>query len=195
MMPGVPHLWLSLGLLSGATMLDGHFADYQWRVDPRASYGAEAAAGIGRFAVGLRGLQAQTRQAIGLPDPASTAEVRATTVELTGRARLASVAGFGLAATASGGRMHLGWHPDHVDAVVSGTPVSVDLVPVDSWIGGGGLEVSRRLPGPWRAGLAVDRRFFSMDTAHRSGSSVVTGPETFGDWNARVELSWLALGS
>ena len=191
----MPHVTLALGLLSGATFLDGRFADYQWNVDPRASLGVSAVAEAGRFSAGLRVTQSRTTQTIGIPDPGSSAAVHATSFELVGGARVARLAGFALAATASGGRIHLGWSPDHVDATVGGTPVSVDFTSVDRWIGGGGLAVTRRLPGPWRAGLVVDRRFFTMDTAHRSGNSIVTGPRAFGDWNARVELSWLLLGA
>ena len=117
-----------------------------------------------------------------------------TGVLLVAHGTVVTLAGFDLAARASGGWLHLGWTPDHVEGSVGGTPVSADLVPVDTWTGGGGLAVSRRLSGPWRAGLGLDRRFFSIRTAHRSGSSIVTGAQSFGDWNARVEVQWLVLG-
>lgn len=195
MIPGLPHVTLALGLLSGTTLLDGRFADYRWNVDPRAAFGVSAVASAGRFTAGVRALQSRTTQTIDVPDPGSTVAVHATSVELTGGVRLARLAGFELAATASGGRMHLGWSPAHLDGSVGGTPVSVDFAPVNAWIGGGGVAIARRLPGPWRAGLAVDRRFFSMDTAHAKGGTIVTGAQTFGDWNARVELAWLCFGA
>lgn len=186
--------WLAVGLLGGASLPDSRFADYQWKVDPRAAWGVETFAGRGRFAAGLRVARSRTTQTIGIPDPSSAATVNATSAELVARGTFVSLAGFELAATASGGRLHLGWDPDHVEGTVAGTPVSADLAPVDTWIGGGGVALTRRLPGPWRAGLSLDRRFFSMETAHRIGGAIVTGTQTFGDWNARVELSWLALG-
>jgi len=193
--PGVPHVTLALGLLSGTTLLDGRFADYRWNVDPRASFGISATASAGRFHAGVRAVESRTTQTIDVPDPGATSAVRATSVELTAGLRVARLAGFELAATASGGRLRLGWSPDHVDGTVGGTPISIDFAPVDAWIGGGGLAVAHRLPGAWRAGLAVDRCFFSMDTAHAKGGTIVTGPQTFGDWNARVELSWLFFGA
>lgn len=193
MSAGAP-IWLAVGLLGGLSLPDARFSDYRWNVDPRAAWGVETLTGAGRFAAGLRVSSSRTTQTIGIPDPASTAAVRSTAVELVAHGTVVSLAGFDLAATASGGRLHLGWDPDHVEGSVGGTPVSADLAPVDTWTAGGGLAVTRRLPGPWRAGLGLDRRFYSMETAHRSGASIVTGTQTFGDWNARVELQWLALG-
>jgi hypothetical protein len=35
----------------------------------------------------------------------------------------------------------------------------------------------------------VDYSAFSLDTAHRSGAGVVDGRESFGNWNARLELA------
>lgn len=187
-------LWLAVGLLGGLSLPDSRFADYRWNVDPRAAWGVEAMAGRGRLAAGLRVAGSRTTQTIGIPDPASMAAVRSTSVELVARGTVASLAGFDLAATATGGRLHLGWAPDHVEGAVGGTPVSADLAPVDTWMAGGGLAVTRRLPGPWRAGLELDRRFFSIQTAHRSGSSIATGSQSFGDWNARIAVQWLVLG-
>ena len=46
--------WLTVGALSGATRFDPHLADYQWRIDPRAAWGAQAIAGAGRVGAGLR---------------------------------------------------------------------------------------------------------------------------------------------
>ena len=193
-MIGAAPIWLAVGLLGGLALPDSRFADYRWNVDPRAAWGVEMLAGRGRLAAGLRVAGSRTTQTIGLPDPASTAAVRSTSFELVARGTIVSLAGFDLATTAGGGRLHMGWAPDHVEATVGGTPVSVDLAPVDTWMAGGGFALTRDLPGPWRAGLGLERRFFSMETAHRSGSSIVTGTQTFGDWNARVELQWLALG-
>ncbi len=193
-MTPVPSLWLALGIVGGSTFLDSRFADYQWNVTPRPALGVQATAGAGRFAAGLRVLQSRSAQTIGIPDPASTASVHATSLELVGQGRLARFAGIELHATASGGRVHLGYHPDRVEATVGGTPVTVDFTPIDTWIGGGGLAATRALPGPWRAGLSIDRRWFSIDTAHRSGTTITTQGETFGDWNARLELSRLVFG-
>lgn len=191
-----PHLiWLSLGLIGGTTLLDSRYADYQWNVDPHATLGAVARIGRGRLATGLRLTQSRSTQAVGVPDPGSAVGVRTTRLEWLGEARLARVAGFDLHAALTAGRVHLGYHPDRVDFTAGGTPVTAEFAPIDAWIGGGGLGVRRRLAGPWQAGVSVDRSIFSMDTAHRSGASIVTERQSFGDWNARLELSWRLLGS
>jgi hypothetical protein len=66
----------------------------------------------------------------------------------------------------------------------------VELTPVDAWIGGAGLGVRRPLMGPWVGSVGLERRIFSMDTAHRNGGAVVLERERFSDWNARFELAW-----
>jgi hypothetical protein len=40
------------------------------------------------------------------------------------------------------------------------------------------------------AGLAVEREVFALDAAHRNGNTVTAGREAFGNWSARLELSW-----
>jgi hypothetical protein len=42
--------------------------------------------------------------------------------------------------------------------------------------------------GGWTVGMETERRVFALDTAHRSGASVVYGRETLGDWHMRFEL-------
>lgn len=180
---------LSLGLLTGATLWDARLDDFQWDVTPRAAFGVQAGAGLGRFAAGLRVWQSATTQRIGDPGTPSPT-VRATSVELTGRSRIAGFLGTHLLATASAGRLHLGYDPDHVTLDSPGGPIDVALAPVSTWCAGGGIAVERRLQGPWLASLTVDRQMFSLDTAHRNGSSVEYRRESFGDWNARFGIEW-----
>lgn len=185
-----PAWWLSAGLLGGSAQLDGRLADYQWDVLPRVGWGAEALAGTGRFATGVRLWATRTTQRIGVagePDPT----VRATSIEVVGRGRVASIAGLEVSVNASAGRLHLGYDPDRVTIATSGPPVEVRFDPVDEWIGGGGLGLRRSLGRDWSASLEVDRRVFGLRTAHRNGDEIEVTRETFGDWNARLGLAWL----
>jgi hypothetical protein len=183
--------WLSLGALSGSTSWDGTLANYQWDVRPQAAWGIVARAGRGRWSASARLWTTSTTQGLGAPGLPVTPHVRATSWELTGEARVLDVAGLPLLATASGGRLHLGYDPEHVSVDPgTGTPIDIDFRPIDEWTGGFGLATRHALRGPWMAGLAVEREVFALDAAHRNGDTVTAGREAFGNWSARLELSW-----
>lgn len=188
--PGVAAPWLSLGVLSGSTGFGSRLADYQWDVSPRAAWGAQVLAGAGRFGAGARVWRAASEQQVG---GAATprAAVGVTSLELIGRARLASVFGADLAVTGSAGWARLAWDPDRVTFATGGAPVVAELDPVNTWIAGGGVALRRPIAGPWCAGLEIEGRVFPVETAHRSADTIVTGRETFGDWSARLELARL----
>lgn len=186
----MPAIAFSLGLLGGTTLWDSKLDDYQWDVAPRAAFGAVARVSAGRFGAGLRVWQSATTQRLGDPGTPSP-QVRATSVELIGQGRIASVLGARVLATASAGRIHLGYEPDHVTLDSPGGPIAVELAPVATWSAGGGLAVERALAGPWLASLSVDRQMFAFETAHRNGNAIETRRESFGDWNARLGVEWL----
>jgi len=181
--------WYSLGLLTGSIRLDPALANYQWDVTPRFAWGGQAMAGQGRWALGARMLETQTTQTANVGGTSGGPEVRATSWELVGNARLARSFGVELLALASGGLLHLGYHPDQMTIDVSGTPVVVAFRPIDEWIGGAGLGARRELLGAWRAGAELEWRRFSMDTAHRNGSVIETQRQSFDDWSVRLELA------
>jgi len=180
--------WLSLGVLGGSTQPPAGMADYQWDIRPQAAWGAQALAGAGPWAGGLRLWSTATTQDVGLAEPAA---VHRTSLEVVGRRRLASWWGVDVAAMAGVGMQRLSWDPDRVTVSTPGGPIDVDLTPVHEWIGGGGLALRRPLGAGWAAGLEVDHRFFALDAAHREGASVVESRESFGEWSARLELAWL----
>jgi hypothetical protein len=181
---------LGVTLLAGSTLLDPGFADVRWDVRPRAAWGAELAASLGAWGVGVRGWRAGTTQAIEQPG-AESAEVAITTLELVGRRRVAAVLGADVFATATAGSLWLGWQPDQVTITpAGGSPILVDFEPIREWTYGAGLELARPLAGPWSARLAVDLQTFRLDTTHREGNEVVTRRESFGDWSARLGLGW-----
>jgi len=187
--------WFSLGILGGSTRPDPKLANYQWDAGPRAAWGSQALAGMARFAAGLRVWRAETRQKIDVPDAPTSTTVRMTSLELVGRGPLATALGTRVSAVGSVGRLHLGYHPDRVTVQPSGSgsPIVVDLAPVDEWIAGGGVALQRPLSGPWTASLEVDHRVFGLDTAHRNGDVIEYRRESFRDWSARLELAWLYL--
>ena len=186
--------WVSIGILGGSTRLHHGLADYQWDMTPRVDWGAQTLVGSGRFAAGLRLWRTQTTQQIDPADPTAAARVGATSTELVGHGRLATTLGCDVVAVASAGLLHLGYHPDRVTITPTGGggPIAVDLLPVNEWIGGAGLALRRPLRGPWAAGVELDHRLFALDTAHRNGSVIEYGRQTFGDWSARLELAWVS---
>lgn len=183
--PGVGRVTVA-GLVGSAQPVSA-LADYQWDVRPRIAWGARVTAGLGRFDAGLRWWSSGTAQALGLPGTPGV-QVHANSLELVARTRLAGVRGLSLLAMASGGRLGLGFDPDHVTVDAGGTPVEVDLAPVHEWVGGAGLALEGSLAGGWGFGLEGERRVWALDTAHRDGSGVTYARDTFGDWSARLAL-------
>jgi hypothetical protein len=164
-------------------------ADYQWDTTPAFGWGVRGLAGRGRFAAGLELWRVGTTQSIGDLGPAP--RVSATSLELVGEARIVERWGVHLVASGHGGRLRIGYDPDRVVIQPPGpvSPIEVALEPVDAWIGGAGVTVRRAVTSEWRVGIGVDARVFAIETAHRSGASVVIGRESFGDWSARCEIA------
>lgn len=180
--------WWSMGVLSGTAKPDGALADYQWDTTPGIAWGAQALAGTGPWTTGVRFWSARTVQTIGLDAP--TANVNRTSWEAIGQARLATWWGNELSLGGSAGRMHLSYRPDRVSIDVgTGTPVDVELRPIDTWVLGGGAALRRTWNTRWTLGLEVDRRAFSLETAHRNGATIEMARESFDDWSAQVEFA------
>jgi hypothetical protein len=184
--------WISLGVLSGSTRIDPRLSDYSWDTRPRAAWGALATAGRGPLELGARAWRSSTRQAMALPGLPASPTVRSTTLELLARARVATLLGTRVSVDASVGTLRIDYRPGHLSVPQgAGAPLEVDLAPIGTTVAGGGLSLRRVLPGSWALGLAMDRRYFGLDTAHRRGAEIVYGRETFGDWSARLEFARL----
>ncbi|MGH7741190.1 MAG: hypothetical protein ACRENS_04135 [Candidatus Eiseniibacteriota bacterium] len=187
-----PRRWLSVAALLGSTQPDAKLADYQWKTSPSTGWGAQVMAGRGRGSAGVRFWSSDTRQSIDVPGASvQSAMVNEMTYEAVLAARVCTVAGFQLQPALSGGRLHLAYHPDQV-AIPTGGPsgaTMVQLGPIDEWQWGGGLALARRFAGEWSAGLGMDVRFYSLDTAHRNGSVIETGREGFEDWSLRFMVT------
>jgi hypothetical protein len=185
-------LRLTLGADAGATRYDSKLADYQWDVGARPAWGVETLAGLGPLALGARVSGNNTTQQLGLPgipDPV----VSATRYGAVARVRLVSLLGTDLALSGNAGRQHLAYHPSQITLSPGGgsPPLTVDLRPLDGWIGGGGVALRRALIGPWSLNFAAEHDWFALDTAHSAGGTIVTGRETFGMWDLHAGLSWL----
>jgi hypothetical protein len=115
--------------------------------------------------------------------------VRSTSLSLLARGALASVLGSQLFVNVSAGRMHMGYHPDQVSIPTGGTPIVVDLAPLDQWIAGGGLGMERIVARHWAVSLEADDEVFALDTAHRNGAAIQNTRTSFGEWTARFELA------
>ena len=183
----------SLSALGGATQLDPHLADYRWNADPRMCFGAQATAEAGRWMVGVRGLRTQTTQSSGIPGEGSAPNVRLTSFEAVGGVRVTSFVGIELHAVASAGRAHLGYDPDHMafTPLSGGSDIVVEFAPIDTWTAAGGVWLRRPVAVGLAVGLQLDRSYFALDTAHRSGDGIEEQRETFGNWGARFEVSWV----
>ena len=188
---GAEERWIEVRAMTGWFKSDNALADYQWDVRPQPGWGVEAMAGLGRYGLGLRLMETGTTQTLGSAASVPEASVGSRTLELVGRGDLLSFGAQKVFATASAGRLHLDYEPDHVDIDTGGSsPVRVELAPVNEWMWGGGLGVERTLGHAFVGGLEFSYRAFSLETAHRSGDTIVVGREAFGEWNARLSVGW-----
>lgn len=182
--------WAEIGAHAGAAAPDRSLADYQWDVAPRAAWGAQAMAGIGKGAVGLRWSRSGTTQALGEGASVPSAEVSLEALEVVARMSLVRAATLGVYATGTAGRLRLGYDPDRVTIDAGSGPVEVALAPVSTFAWGGGLGIEHPLGPKWTGALEVTRRQWSLETAHRNGAAIEYGRQGFGEWNARFVLGW-----
>jgi hypothetical protein len=183
--------WFGVSVLSGWFKADNALADYEWDTRPKPGWGIETAAGAGRYGLGLRLTQSATTQAMGSVASVSEATVTSRTLELVGRGNLVSFGAQQVFATASAGQLRISYDPDHVDIDTGGaSPARVELAPVNTWTWGGGLGLERPLGKSLVGGVECSYRAFSLETAHRSGSTIVVGRDSFGEWNARLAIGW-----
>ena len=181
---------LALTLLGGVAKPDAALADYQWDTRPKATGGAQAMVTLGSWGAGLRWMQSKTSQDLGSTASTPEASVRTRALEVVTRRNLLVFGGQALFAGVAIGRMRLSYQPDHVTMDAGGTPVDVQLAPIDTWSWGGDLGAERALGSTLVGGLEVGYRAFSLDAAHQSGGQVVVERHTFAEWSTRFTLGW-----
>lgn len=181
---------LALTLLGGVAKPDAALADYQWDTRPQATGGAQAMVAAGAWGAGLRWTQSSTTQDLGATASTPQASVRTRALELVTRRSLLAFGGQSLFLDAAVGRTRLSYKPDHVTMDAGGTPVAVELAPIDTWSWGGDLGAERALGSTLVGGLELGWRAFSLAAAHQSGGQVVVERRTFAEWSTRFTLGW-----
>lgn len=187
---------LTFAATGGLSRADASRARYRWDERAHAAYGASASLARGRFAAGARFERTGATQALelGAAAPAEAA-IAATSLEALARVRVARVGGASLALTGAAGRTWFAWTPEHVDVNTGVGVTTVRFAPVATPSAAAGAVCALEV-GRWQLGVAAERRFVTLDTAHRAGEQVVYAKETFGDWNARLEVArTFALGA
>lgn len=163
---------------TGFRVLDAHLSDFRWDVGARPFAGADLTLRNERWSLSVGASRSATEQATGLGD------VTATTVTLfeagiTLRATVLRHGPVRLELGAGGGRLRSSWAPEVLRTDVDGVPIDVRFDPVGTWTRSLDARVSVRLRPALMLGLSAVARRFELDTAHRSGSTIVESEESF----------------
>jgi hypothetical protein len=194
---GVPATPLEAGprfgvaVQGGVVGLDEDLDHYAWDVGPRPALGLVARVASGPWGAGLRLREWTTEQSTG-SGADSDVRVQGIAVEATGRFQATAVAGARILASGGAGRLFVGYEPDHItlNLAPGAAPVTVAFAPIETWLFSLGVGVERPLGDHIVLGAELERDFFSLDTAHRSGSVIVNERESFGATNLRLTLAW-----
>jgi len=184
-----PASWrISIAPTVGALLFDSHLADYRWDTSLSVQPGLRIGVHHARYSAALRTSWAATEQSTGLLDEATVPRVHMTQLDLALEGRIATLGSVELWGSAHGGRMFLGYEPDHMTVDAGGSPVTVSFDPIDEWCYGGGIAFRRDLARHLALGLQLDGTGFQLDTAHRNGSEIVASREGFVNWSLSVAL-------
>ena len=113
-------------------------------------------------------------------------------IEWVGQGRIVSYRGVQLWGVLHGGRLFLGYDPDHLTFDPgAGAPITVAFDSISEWDYGFGIEIRGSLTAQLALALQAEHSSFSLDTAHRSGDEIVDARERFDQWSLRVQAAWL----
>jgi len=184
-----PASWrISIAPTVGALLFDSHLADYRWDTSLSVQPGLRIGVHHARYSAALRTSWAATEQSTGLLDEATVPRVHMTQLDLALEGRIATLGSVELWGSAHGGRMFLGYEPDHMTVDAGGSPVAVSFDPIDEWCYGAGIAFRRDLARHLALGLQLDGTGFQLDTAHRNGSEIVASREGFVNWSIALAL-------
>jgi len=184
-----PASWrISIAPTVGALLFDSHLADYRWDTSLSVQPGLRIGVHHARYSAALRTSWAATEQSTGLLDEATVPRVHMTQLDLALEGRIATLGSVEMWGSAHGGRMFLGYEPDHMTVDAGGSPVTVSFDPIDEWCYGAGIAFRRDLARHLALGLQLDGTGFQLDTAHRNGSEIVASREGFVNWSLSVAL-------
>jgi hypothetical protein len=176
-----------MALHGGAVLPDRDLGGFGWETATEPTLGLEATWGRGGWETGLRswGWSGTQRTA----SDAVAARVAGLAV-LAGR-RLAGGDGGGLWLTGNLGGVRLSYHPETLRLDFPGfDPVSVSLKTVHDWTVGAALGLRRELGRGFGVGGEIEHQVFFLTTAHRAGEDVVEERRSFGQWGARLRVSY-----
>ena len=179
---------ISIAPTVGALLFDSHLADYRWDTSLSVQPGLRIGVHHARYSAALRTSWAATEQSTGLLDEATVPRVHMTQLDLALEGRITTLRSVELWGSAHGGRMFLGYEPDHMTVDAGGSPVTVSFDPIDEWCYGAGIAFRRDLARHLALGLQLDGTGFQLDTAHRSGSEIVESREGFVNWSIALAL-------
>jgi hypothetical protein len=190
---GASPTWrLAVGPMIGGLAFDPTLDNYRWDVGPALQTGAQATLYHRRFATGARVWFAGTTQASGIPGETTAPHVSLTAIEWIGQGRIVSYRGVELWGAVHGGRLFLGYDPDHMTFDPgAGEPITVAFDSISEWDYGFGTEIRGALTTQLALALQADHTSFSLDTAHRSGDEIVASRERFDQWSLRLQVAWL----
>jgi hypothetical protein len=174
----------------GALVFDADLANYRWDTGVAWQPGLRAALHRSSFAAGVHAAWSATSQATGIPGESTVPDVHLTEVELVLEAQVARVRGVELWASGHGGRLYLGYDPDHLTVDMGGLsePITVDYEPITEWCYGFGIEFRYAVARQLALGLQLEQTGFQLDTAHRSGNEIVESRERFMNWSLSLAV-------
>jgi hypothetical protein len=183
---------LAVGPMVGSLVFDPTLDNYRWDVTPTMQSGLQATLFRGRLATGARVWFAGTTQASGIPGETTVPHVDLTAVEWVGQGRIVSYRGVELWGEVHGGRLFLGYDPDHMTFDPgAGEPITVAFDSISEWDYGFGTEIRGALTAQLALALQANLTSFSLDTAHRSGNEIVESRERFDQWSLCLQVAWL----
>jgi hypothetical protein len=184
-----PASWrISIAPAIGILMFDSHLADYRWDTSLAVQPGLRIGVHHARYAAALRTSWAATEQSTGLIGESTVPRVHMTQLDLALEGRIATLRRVELWGSGHGGRMFLGYEPNTMTVDAGGSPVTVSFDPIDEWCYGFGIAFRGDVARHLALGLQLDGTGFQLDTAHRSGSTIVESRESFIDWSISVAL-------
>ncbi len=183
---------VSLAPVVGATRFDSSLERYGWVAETRPLIGAEAAVRQFGWGAGLRAGRTSVNQSSALLGTSLDTTVRLWSVDAFAEVPLVSIGVVSLAALGAVGQVFASYSPDRALIATDGGGAAVEVryENWNEWSASGGLALRAGITRALVSSIAIERRAFRIDTAHRQGEAIVESRETFGGWVARAGLSW-----
>lgn len=183
---------IAIAPVVGATRFDSSRERYGWLSETRPLIGAEATVRQLGWGAGLRAGRTSVNQSSALLGTSLDTRVHLWSVDAFAEVPLVSIGVVSLGALGSVGQIFASYSPDRalIAADGPGGAVEVRYENWNEWSASGGLALRTALTRAVASSLAIERRVFRIDTAHRQGDAIVESRETFGGWVARIGLSW-----